>query len=81
MSGPEYKAIRERLGMTQALFAQAVGRSRKIINEREQADEVPLEAALAAELLALRATPRSRKGTNDRTLATQPAPQMPEKHK
>ena len=65
MSGTEYKALRERLGMTQALFAQAVGRSRKIINEREQADEVPLEAALAAELLALRPTPRSRKGTND----------------
>lgn len=64
MSGTEYKALRERLGMTQALFAQAVGRSRKIINEREQADEVPLEAALAAELLALRASPKPRKGTN-----------------
>jgi len=64
MTGPEYKAIRERLGITQALFAQAVGRSRKIINEREQADEVPLEAALAAELLALRSPKRSRKGTN-----------------
>lgn len=70
MSGPEYKALRERLGMTQALFAQAVGRSRKIINEREQADEVPLEAALAAELLALRSTPRSRKGTNAEDQAT-----------
>ncbi len=63
MSGSEYKAIRESLGMTQALFAQAVGRSRKIINEREQAAEVPLEAALAAELLAIRATKRLRKGT------------------
>ena len=65
MTGTEYKALRERLDMTQALFAQAVGRSRKIINEREQADEVPLEAALAAELLALRAAPKRRKGTND----------------
>ena len=64
MSGPEYKAIRERLEMTQALFAQAVGRSRKIINEREQADQVPVEAALAAELLALRATTKRSKGTN-----------------
>jgi len=64
MSGNEYKAIRERLGMTQAIFAQAVGRSRKIINEREQADEVPLEAALAAELLALRSPKRSRKSEN-----------------
>jgi len=66
MSGAEYKALRERLGMTQALFAQAVGRSRKIINEREQADKVPLEAALAAELLTLRATPKRRKGTNEK---------------
>lgn len=52
-----------------ALFAQAVGRSRKIINEREQADEVPLEAALVAELLALRSTPHSRKGTNNKAKA------------
>lgn len=65
MSGTEYKAIRERLGMTQALFAREVGRSRKIINEREQAAEVPLESALAAELLALRATSKRRKGPND----------------
>lgn len=65
MTGQEYKAIRERLGLTQALFGREVGRSRKIINEREQADVVPLEAALAAELLELRATKKLRKGTND----------------
>ena len=64
MTGQEYKAIRERLGLTQALFGREVGRSRKIINEREQADVVPLEAALASELLELRATKKLRKGTN-----------------
>lgn len=65
MSGAEYKQIRERLGMTQALFAQAVGRSRKIINEREQANIVPLEAAMAARFLDLLSTTRSHMGTTD----------------
>lgn len=74
MSGSEYKAIRERLGLTQALFGAEVGRSRKIINEREQSDEVPKEAALAAELLALRETKRLRKGTNAKDMPPEPAP-------
>jgi len=64
VSGLEYKEIRERLGMTQALFAQSVGRSRKVINEREQANLVPLEAAMAARFLDLLSTTRSRKGQN-----------------
>ena len=64
MTADEYKATRERLGMTQAALAVALDVSRKAINQREQGGTITREAAMALELLALRSTPRSRKGTN-----------------
>lgn len=64
MSPAEYKATRERLGMTQAALADALDVSRKAINQREQGGTITREAAMALELLALRTTPKRRKGTN-----------------
>lgn len=73
MTAAEYKASRERLGMTQAALAVALDVSRKAINEREAGGTITREAAMALELLALRTTPKRRKGTNDLTLAPVPA--------
>lgn len=66
MSPAEYKATRERLGMTQAALADALDVSRKAINQREQGGTITREAAMALELLALRTTPKRRKGTKRR---------------
>lgn len=66
MDAIQYKTTRERLGMTQAALAVALGVSRKTINERETKGRITREAAMALELLALRATPKRRKGTNSR---------------
>ncbi len=64
MSPAEYKATRERLGMTQAALAVALDVSRKAINQREQGGTITREAAMALELLALRSPKRSRKSEN-----------------
>ncbi len=65
MNAAEYKATRERLGMTQAALAVALGVSRKAINEREAGGTITREAAMALELLALRSPKRVRKSEND----------------
>lgn len=64
MDAIQYKATRERLGMTQAALAVALNVSRKAINEREAGGTITREAAMALELLELRTTPKRRKGTN-----------------
>lgn len=64
MNSIEYKAKREHLGMTQAALADALGVSRKAINQREQGGTITQEAAMALELLELRRPKRSRKGEN-----------------
>ena len=64
MSPEEYKATRERLGMTQAALAVALDVSRKAINQREQGGTITREAAMALEFLALRSPKRSRKSEN-----------------
>ena len=69
MSSEEYKATRERLGMTQAALADALDVSRKAINQREAGGTITREAAMALELLELRTTPKRRKGTNDQVEA------------
>jgi DNA-binding XRE family transcriptional regulator len=72
MTADEYKATRERLGMTQAALALALDVSRKAINQRERGGTITREAAMALELLALRSPKRSRKSENqaDMTLVT-----------
>lgn len=64
MTSVEYKATRERLGMTQAALAVALDVSRKAINEREAGGTITREAAMALELLALRSPKRARKSEN-----------------
>ena len=66
MTSEEYKATRERLGMTQAALAEALDVSRKAINQREQGCTITREAAMALELLELRSPKRSRKGENNK---------------
>ena len=52
--GPlEYKAIRERLGMTQAALAVALDVSRKAINQRDQGGTITREAAMAIQYLEI----------------------------
>jgi DNA-binding XRE family transcriptional regulator len=63
MSPDEYKATRQRLGMTQAALAVALDVSRKAINEREAGGTITREAAMALELLELRTTPKRRKAS------------------
>lgn len=65
MTAEEYKATRERLGLTQAALAVELDVSRKAINQREQGGTITREAAMALELLALRSPKRSRKSEND----------------
>ena len=65
MTSVEYKATRERLGMTQAALAVALDVSRKAINQREQGGTITREAAMALELLALRSPKRVRKSENN----------------
>ena len=69
MSPAEYKATRERMGMTQAALAIALDVSRKAINQREQGGTITREASMALELLALRSPKRIRKSENAATLA------------
>ena len=64
MTAEEYKATRERLGMTQAALAVALDVSRKAINRREQGGTITREAAMALGLLALRSPKRVRKSEN-----------------
>lgn len=66
MSPAEYKATRERMGMTQAALAIALDVSRKAINQREQGGTITREASMALELLALRSPKRIRKSENDK---------------
>lgn len=73
MSPAEYKATRERLGMTQAALAVALDVSRKAINKREAGGSITREAAMALELLELRTTPKRRKGTNVKVHTPLPA--------
>ena len=72
MTANEYKATRERLGMTQAALADALDVSRKAINQREQGGTITREAAMALELLALRSPKRSRKSENASAMAPPP---------
>jgi DNA-binding XRE family transcriptional regulator len=53
MTSTEYKATRQRLGMTQAALAEALNVSRKAINQREQGGTITRESAMALELLAV----------------------------
>lgn len=69
MSPAEYKATRERMGMTQAALAIALDVSRKAINQREQGGTITREASMALELLALRSPKRIRKSENAQALA------------
>ena len=73
MSPAEYKATRERLGLTQAALAEALDVSRKAINQREQGGTITREAAMALDLLALRSPKRSRKSENVGTERTDTA--------
>ena len=61
MTAAEYKATRERLGLTQAAIAVDLDVSRKAINEREAGGTITREAAMALELLELRRPKRARK--------------------
>lgn len=70
MDAIQYKATRERLGMTQAALAVALDVSRKAINQREKGGTITREAAMALELLALRSPKRSRKSENNQALPT-----------
>ena len=47
MTGPEYKAIRKKLGLTQAGLAARLGVTRKTVNSRENGAKITEEAALA----------------------------------
>jgi DNA-binding XRE family transcriptional regulator len=47
MTGPEYKALRERLNLTQGELASRLGVTRKTINARENGAKITEEAALA----------------------------------
>jgi len=68
MSGEQYKTHRERLGMTQAQLAAAVGVKRLRIVQRENGATITREAELA--ILSLRKPKRSRKQGNDQRQAT-----------
>jgi DNA-binding XRE family transcriptional regulator len=52
MTGQEYKALRERLALTQGELASRLGVTRKTINARENGAKITEEAALAIRSLA-----------------------------
>ena len=52
MMSSEYKAIREKLGLTQAELAAVLGVTRKTINARENGAKITEEAALAIRSLS-----------------------------
>ena len=51
MTSTEYKALRERLDLTQGELAALLGVTRKTINARENGAKITQEAALAMEML------------------------------
>lgn len=53
MEGPEYKALRERLGLTQAGLAALLGVTRETINARE-AGRTPITKEASLALLSLK---------------------------
>lgn len=65
MTGNQYKAAREKLGLTQAQLADKLGVTRKTIGYRESKKTVPREAVMAIEVLveeqqfAAESTPRA----------------------
>ncbi len=65
MTPPEYKSLRERLGLTQAEFAVAAGVTRETVAKRETTARITLEAELAIRFLvaekAKKVTRKSRK--------------------
>jgi DNA-binding XRE family transcriptional regulator len=63
MSSEEYKATRERLGMTQAQLAEAVGVKRLRIVQRENGATITREAELAILSLRKPRTPRKQGNT------------------
>lgn len=52
MTGSEYKALREKLGLTQVELARVLGVSRMTIYKRENGKVITKEAALAIASLA-----------------------------
>lgn len=52
MTAPEYKAQREKLGLTQAELASRLGVTRKTINARENGAKITEEAARAIRSLS-----------------------------
>lgn len=68
MSSEEYKATRERLGMTQAQLAEAVGVKRLRIVQRENGATITREAELA--ILSLRKPRTPRKQGNESSSPT-----------
>lgn len=52
MTPAEYKALREKLGLTQAGLAALLGVTRKTINARENGAKITEEAALAIRALS-----------------------------
>lgn len=52
MTATEYKALREKIGLTQAGLASRLGVTRKTINARENGAKITEEAALALRMLA-----------------------------
>jgi len=51
MTDTEYKALREKLGLTQAGLASRLGVTRKTVNQRERGGKITEEAAMALESL------------------------------
>jgi DNA-binding XRE family transcriptional regulator len=54
MTADQYKALRKKLGLTQAGLAERLGVSRKAVNARENGTKIPVEAQLAICELARR---------------------------
>lgn len=52
MTATEYKALREKIGLTQAGLASRLGVTRKTINARENGAKITEQAALALRMLA-----------------------------
>lgn len=52
MTPETYKALREKLGLTQAGLAALLGVTRKTVNHRERGGSITSEAALAIQHLA-----------------------------
>ena len=68
MTSAEYKAARDRLGLTQAALASVLGINRVTVAKREGGAVITREAELA--ILALPKTKRRAKPENDKDQAT-----------